>query len=132
MVSVVPDAVVGSVAASNALVVRLSPQETIATINSFACAVVIVPVVTVAEATASVLAVPASKGVEEPPEYAIIRPCATSPAVRLKVRVGAPAPRTRHIITPDAIPFVASVSPEDCCVATRFQSPGTVNAALER
>ena len=114
MVSVVPDAVAGSVAASNAEVVRLSPQETIATINSFDCAVVIVPEVTVAEATASVLAVPVSKGVEEPPEYAIIRPCATSPPVRLKVRVGASAPRTRHIITPDAIPFVASVSPEDC------------------
>lgn len=61
-----------------------------------------------------------------------MRPCATSPPVRVKVSVGALAPRTRHIITPLAIPLVASVSPEDCCVATRFQSPGTVKAALER
>lgn len=69
VVSVAPEAVVGSVAASKADVVRLSPQETIATINSPACAVVIVAVVTVPEATASVLAVPASKGaVAEPPE----------------------------------------------------------------
>jgi hypothetical protein len=50
----------------------------------------------------------------------------------VKVNVGALAPRTRHIINPLAIPFVASVSPDDCCVATRFQSPGTVKAALER
>jgi hypothetical protein len=60
------------------------------------------------------------------------RPWATSPAVRLKVRVGADEPRTVHIIRPLAIPFVASVSPDDCCVATRFQSAGTVNGALER
>lgn len=122
----------GSVAASKALVVRLSPQETIATINSLACAVVRVPVVTVVDAAPRVLAEPVSKGTDAPPEYAMMRPCATSPPVRLKVRVGALTPRTHHIITPDAIPLVASVSPEDCCVATRFQSPGTVNAALER
>jgi len=60
------------------------------------------------------------------------RPCATSPPAREKVKVGAPAPLTRHIISPEAIPLVASVSPEDCCVATRVQSPGTVKAALER
>lgn len=114
VVSVAPDAVAGSVAASKALVVRLSPHDTIATINSFACAVVRVPVVAVTEAAPNVFADPVSKGVAEPPEYAMIRPCATSPAVRLKVRVGGLAPRTHHIITPDAIPFVASVSPEDC------------------
>jgi len=55
-------------AASKALVVRLSPHDTIATINSFACAVVRDAVVTVPLATARVLAEPVSKGFEEPPE----------------------------------------------------------------
>jgi hypothetical protein len=132
VVSVAPEAVAGSVAASKAEAVRLSPAEVIATISSPAVAVLNPAVVTVPEATARVLAEPVSKGVDEPPEYAMMRPWATSPAVRLKVRVGAPAPRTRHIINPLAIPLVASVSPEDCWVATRFQSPGTVKAALER
>lgn len=68
VVSVAPDAVVGSVAASKAEVVRLSPQDTIATISSLACAVVREAVVTVAEATARVFAEPTSKGVAEPPE----------------------------------------------------------------
>lgn len=68
VVSVVPDAVVGSVAASKADVVRLSPHDTIATMSSLACAVVREAVVTVAEAAPRVLAEPVSKGVEEPPE----------------------------------------------------------------
>ena len=68
VVSVAPLAVAGSVAASKALVVNASPHDTIATSNSPAWAVVIVPVVTVPLATARVLAVPASKGaVAEPP-----------------------------------------------------------------
>lgn len=68
VVSVAPEAVVGSVAASKADVERLSPQETIATINSPASAVVMVPVVTVPEATARVFALPTSNGASEPPE----------------------------------------------------------------
>lgn len=69
VVSVAPDAVVGSVAASKALVLRLSPHETIATISSPAWAVVREPVVTVVEAAPRVLAEPTSKGaVAEPPE----------------------------------------------------------------
>lgn len=69
VVSVAPEAVVGSVAASKAEVVRLSPQETSATISSPACAVVSDAVVTVWLATPSVLAEPVSKGaVAEPPE----------------------------------------------------------------
>ena len=68
VVSVAPEAVAGSVAASNAVVVRLSPHDTIATINSPGWAVVSEPVVTVCEATPSVLAEPVSKGeVAEPP-----------------------------------------------------------------
>lgn len=68
VVSVAPDAVAGSVAASNALVVRLSPHDTIATISSPACAVVNEPVVTVTESAPRVLAEPVSKGeVAEPP-----------------------------------------------------------------
>lgn len=67
VVSVAPDAVVGSVAASKAEAVRLSPALVMATINSPACAVLKPAVVTVALATASVLAEPVSKGVEEPP-----------------------------------------------------------------
>lgn len=115
VVSVAPDAVVGSVAASKAEVERLSPHDTIPTTSSPACAVVSEAVVAVAEAAPRVLAEPVSNGaVADPPEYAIIRPCATSPAVRRKVRVGADTPRTHHIITPEAIPLVASVSPEDC------------------
>lgn len=91
------------------------------------------PVVTVCDAAPRVAAEPTSNGaVAEPPEYATMRPWATSPAVRRKVRVGALTPRTHHIITPDAIPLVASVSPLDCWVATRFQSFGTVKGALER
>lgn len=69
VVSMAPDAVAGSVAASKAEVVRLSPHDTIATINSPACAVVMEAVVTVAEATPSVAAEPVSNGaVAEPPE----------------------------------------------------------------
>lgn len=69
VVSVAPDAVAGSVAASKAEVERLSPHDTIATISSPACAVVSEPVVAVAEATPRVLAEPASNGaVAEPPE----------------------------------------------------------------
>lgn len=67
VVSVAPEAVVGSVAASKADAVRLSPAEVIATINSPACAVVNPNVVTVAEATAKVLDVPVSNGVADPP-----------------------------------------------------------------
>lgn len=68
MVSVAPEAVAGSVA-SKAEVERLSPADTIATINSPACAVSSEPVVAVAEATARVFAEPTSKGaVAEPPE----------------------------------------------------------------
>ena len=62
MVSVAPEAVVGSVAASNALVVRLSPHDTIATISSPFCAVVREAVVTVWDAEPRVLAEPTSKG----------------------------------------------------------------------
>lgn len=68
VVSVAPLAVAGSVA-SKALVVRLSPHDTIATMSSPACAVVSEPVVTVWEAAPRVLAEPTSKGaVVEPPE----------------------------------------------------------------
>jgi hypothetical protein len=69
VVSVAPDAVVGSVAASNDEVAKLSPPDTIATMSSPACAVVSEPVVTVPDATARVFAEPTSNGaVAEPPE----------------------------------------------------------------
>jgi hypothetical protein len=68
VVSVAPEAVAGSVAASNAEAVRLSPAEVMATINSPAWAVSNPAVVAVALATARVLAEPVSKGVDEPPE----------------------------------------------------------------
>lgn len=63
-----PLAVVGSVAASNAEALRLSPALVIATISSPFCAVVSEPVVAVADATASVFADPVSNGVNPPPE----------------------------------------------------------------
>lgn len=68
VVSVAPEAVVGSVAASKAEAVRLSPAEVIATMSSPATAVLKPAVVTVPEATARVLALPVSKGAPEPPE----------------------------------------------------------------
>lgn len=69
MVSVAPEAVVGSVAASKAEAERLSPAEVIATISSPACAVLNPAVVTVPLAMARVLAEPVSNGaVAEPPE----------------------------------------------------------------
>lgn len=66
-VSVAPEAVVGSVAASKAEAERLSPAEVIATISSPACAVVNPSVVTIVEAIAKVLEVPVSSGVADPP-----------------------------------------------------------------
>jgi hypothetical protein len=68
VVSVAPDAVAGSVAASKADVVRLSPHETIATMSSPSSAVVREAVVAVADAAPRVLAEPTSNGaVAEPP-----------------------------------------------------------------
>lgn len=68
VVSVAPEAVAGSVAASKAEVVRLSPQLTMATISSPASAVVRLAVATVVEAAPRVAAEPTSNGaVAEPP-----------------------------------------------------------------
>ncbi len=60
VVSVAPDAVVGSVAASNALAVYWSPIATIATISSPATAVLKVPVCGVLPGTPCTAEVPVS------------------------------------------------------------------------